>query len=163
MNGFVSKKKMKGESMRVLGVDPGINGALVILEDLQPIEWLHMPTYLIGTHNRVNCSVVGNFINGARVDVAIVEKVGAMPGQGVTSMFSFGHAVGSIMGVLGAFMIPTTLVTPQSWKKESGIIGKDKDASRSKAIELWPDWRDLDKKIKGQALADAALIARYGK
>jgi|APCry1669189883_1035261.scaffolds.fasta_scaffold28269_2 crossover junction endodeoxyribonuclease RuvC len=163
MNGFISKKQMKGESMRTLGIDPGINGALVIIEDGEPIEWMHMPTYLIGSHNRVNCSALGNFIMGSRVDVAIVEKVGAMPGQGVTSMFSFGHAVGSVMGVLGAFIIPTIQVTPQSWKKEAGILNKDKDASRSKAIEIWPNWRDLDKKIKGQALADAALIARYGK
>ena len=163
MNGFISKKKMKGESMRVLGIDPGISGALVVMEDGQPIEWMHMPTHLIGSTNRVTCSALGNFINGCRVDVAVIEKVGAMPGQGVASMFSFGHAVGSVMGVLGAFIIPTIHVTPQMWKKEFGILNKDKDASRSKAIEFWPGWRDLDAKIKGQALADAALIARYYK
>ena len=117
MNGFISKKQMKGESMRTLGIDPGINGALVIIEDGEPIEWMHMPTYLIGSHNRVNCSALGNFIMGSRVDVAIVEKVGAMPGQGVTSMFSFGHAVGSVMGVLGAFIIPTIQVTPSLGRK----------------------------------------------
>jgi crossover junction endodeoxyribonuclease RuvC len=163
MTGYISKKQMKGDTMRILGIDPGINGALVVIEDGQPIEWLHMPTYMVGKANRVNCSALGNFINGCRVDVAIIEKVGAMPGQGVTSMFSFGHAVGSVMGVLGAFIIPTIQVTPQQWKKEAGIIGKEKDGSRSKAIEIWPDWRELDAKIKGQALADAALIARFGK
>ena len=66
------------------------------------------------------------------------------------------------MGVLGAMGIPHTLVTPQAWKKDAGLIGKDKDAARARAIQLWPSWRDLDAKGKGQAYADAALIAMYG-
>ena len=85
-----------------------------------------------------------------------------MPGQGVSSMFSFGHAAGTVSGVLAALHITTTLVAPASWKKAAGLIGTDKDAARSRAIQLWPKWRDLDAKIKGQALADAALIARFG-
>jgi crossover junction endodeoxyribonuclease RuvC len=84
-----------------------------------------------------------------------------MPKQGVASSFNFGHNVGTIMGVLGALYIPHTLVTPQAWKKAAGLIGTDKDAARARALQLWPTWRDLDKKAKGQALADAALIARY--
>jgi crossover junction endodeoxyribonuclease RuvC len=86
-----------------------------------------------------------------------------MPGQGVTSMFNFGHSCGTVMGVLGAMGLPHTLVTPQAWKKQAGLIGTDKDAARSRAIQLWPKWRELDKKGKGQALADAALIAAYGE
>jgi crossover junction endodeoxyribonuclease RuvC len=86
-----------------------------------------------------------------------------MPGQGVASMFSFGHSAGVIQGVLGAFEIPVVMVTPQSWKKRAGIIGQDKDASRSKAIQMWPKWRELDKKGVGQAYADAAFIALYGE
>jgi crossover junction endodeoxyribonuclease RuvC len=77
-------------------------------------------------------------------------------------MFSFGHSAGVLQGVLGAFEIPVTMVTPSTWKKRAGLIGQDKDAARVKAIQMFPSWRDLDKKGKGQALADAALIAIYG-
>jgi len=77
-------------------------------------------------------------------------------------MFSFGHSAGVIQGVLGAFEIPVTMVTPNMWKTRARLTGLDKDASRVKAIQMYPYWRDLDKKGKGQALADATLIAIYG-
>ena len=85
-----------------------------------------------------------------------------MPGQGVASMFSFGHSAGVVQGVLGAYRMPVKMVTPQSWKKRAGLIGKDKEAARTLAIQMWPEWRDLDKKGAGQAFADAAFIALFG-
>lgn len=94
--------------------------------------------------------------------IVYVEQVGSMPGQGVASMFSFGHAAGVIQGVLGAFRMRVKMVTPQAWKKKAGLLGKNKDASRTLAIQTWPDWRELDKKGAGQAYADAAFIAFYG-
>ena len=148
--------------MRVLGVDPGLAGAFVLLEDAQPIEWGVMPTKVEGSNKRINASALAAVWRFANIDVAYLEQVGAMPNQGVTSMFTFGHATGTIRGVLGALEIPVRLVTPQAWKKGAGLLNKDKDAARSLAIQLWPDWRVLDKKGEGQALADAALIARYG-
>jgi len=147
--------------MKILGIDPGLTGALVILDNKNPIEWMRMPVYMVGKSNRVNAAALAAFINDAKVDSAVIEQVGAMPGQGVTSMFTFGHACGTIMGVLGAIGIPHSLVTPQAWKKQAGIIGKDKDASRSRALQLWPHWRSLDKKGEGQAMADAALMAYF--
>ena len=149
--------------MRVLGIDPGLSGAYVLLEDGMPIEWDRMPTYLVGKNNRVNTAALAFVLRNLNIDKAMVEQVGAMPGQGVTSMFTFGHAVGSVMGVLGALEIPVTNVTPQAWKKAAGVNGKDKDEARSKALQLWPHWRELDKKGAGQAFADAALIGRYGQ
>ena len=77
-------------------------------------------------------------------------------------MFNFGHSCGTVMGVLGAISMPHTMITPQAWKKAAGLIGTDKDGARARAMQLWPSWRELDKKGKGQALADAALIALYG-
>jgi crossover junction endodeoxyribonuclease RuvC len=152
--------------MIMLGIDCGLSGALVALHKQEPIEWLVMPTYTVGSHKRVNCAAVSAWIcNLQHIEPdnihAYVELVGAMPKQGVTSMFSFGHASGSIMGILAALEISHTLVTPQSWKRKAGLLGQDKDAARSKAIQIWPYWRELDKKGKGQALADAALIARH--
>jgi crossover junction endodeoxyribonuclease RuvC len=150
--------------MKVFGIDPGATGAIVLLEDDEPIEWMIMPTYKVGSATRVNASELTNFLDqGKYVDHVYVEQVGAMPGQGVTSMFNFGHSCGTVMGVIGALGYSHTMVTPQKWKKNAGLIGTDKDASRARAIQLWPDWRDLAQKGKGQAYADAALIARYSK
>lgn len=149
--------------MRTIGIDPGATGAIVLLDNLLPIEWMAMPTSKIGTTTRVNAAALADFMRESLVDHTYVEAVHAMPGQGVSSMFNFGHSCGTILGVLGALGIPYTMVTPQSWKKAAGLIGTDKDAARARAIQLWPSWRELDKKGKGQALSDAALIALYGE
>lgn len=148
--------------MRVIGIDPGATGAIVLLEDGVPIEWEEMPVMTVGKTTRVNASALSFFLAQTEAHHTYVEAVHSMPKQGVASSFNFGHNVGTIMGVLGALGMPHTLVTPQAWKKAAGLIGSDKDASRTRALQLWPEWRDLDKKAKGQALADAALIARYG-
>lgn len=146
-----------------IGIDPGANGAIVVMDEkFNLIEWADMPTVKVGSNIRVNgaelCALLEDFDTGH----AYLELTGAMPGQGVSSMFSFGHANGVVSGVLAAMRITSTLVTPQAWKKRAGLIGTDKDAARSRAIQLWPAWRDLALKGKGQALADAALIARFG-
>ena len=153
-----------------IGIDPGVSGALVLLLDgtKTPLEWTRMPTMVVGTGRRVDCSEVARWIEKclcgpADIAFAYLELVGAMPGQSPNSMFSFGHATGSIVGVLAAMQIPVTHVTPQAWKRRAGLIGKDKDAARSRAIQLWPAWGALGKKGEGQALADAALIARFGE
>jgi crossover junction endodeoxyribonuclease RuvC len=135
---------------------------LVLLENHLPIEWTLMPTRVVGSSTRINAAALANWIENCDTQMVCVERVSAMPGQGVSSMFNFGHNVGTVMGVLGALRLPYRLVAPQTWKKQANLLGTDKDAARSRAIELWPDWRDLDKKIAGQAFADAALIARFG-
>jgi crossover junction endodeoxyribonuclease RuvC len=148
--------------MIVVGIDPGASGAIVMLDDGVPTEWMMMPTVKVGSATRVNATALSSFFDSFEIQHVFVEQVGAMPGQGVASMFNFGHNVGTVMGVLGAMRIPHTLVPPQRWKKAAGLIGTDKDAARARAIQLFPDWRELDKKGAGQALADAALIARFG-
>jgi len=151
-----------------IGIDPGCSGALVLLDSYGPIEWERMPVVKVGSNSRVNAAALAEILRQweRRADGftghTFIENVGAMPGQGVTSMFTFGHATGVVAGVIAALQIPHTLVTPQSWKKRAGLIGKDKDAARSRAIQLWPQWRDLDAKGAGQAFADAALLARFG-
>lgn len=145
-----------------IGIDPGASGAIVIMEGVALIEWATMPTIKVGTQTRVNAAALAAMLRDFDAGHAYLEQVGAMPGQGTASMFSFGHAAGVVAGVLGAMAITTTLVTPQAWKKRAGLSGTEKDAARSRAIQLWPSWRALDAKGKGQALADAALIARFG-
>jgi len=148
----------------IIGIDPGASGAIVMLENGNPIEWMHMPTYKTGSITRVNGSEIANFFSDKNDDIShvFIEQVWAMPGQGVSSMFNFGHSCGTVMGVISALNYPHTLISPVFWKNKIGIIGKGKDGSRARAIQLWPEWRDLDKKSKGQALADAALIALVG-
>ena len=146
-----------------IGIDPGCSGAIVVMDRRwNLIEWDLMPVIKVGKASRVNSAALADMLRDFDDGEAYVEQVGSMPGQGVSSMFSFGHAAGVVAGVLGAMQIPVTLVTPQAWKRSACLIGKDKDAARTRAIQLWPAWRDLDLKGKGQALADAALIARFG-
>ncbi|WP_256670200.1 hypothetical protein [Pseudomonas sp. L-22-4S-12] len=129
---------------------------------------LHMPTMKQGTKNRVNGAALAAFLREQPVSHAFLEQVGAMPGggerkMGAASAFSFGHGAGVVEGLLQGLGIPYTLVPPQTWKKRAGLQGQDKDAARTRAIQLYPGIRDLDLKGKGQALADAMLIARYGE
>lgn len=145
----------------IIGIDPGCSGAIAVLdENGGHIAHMLMPTMKVGKGNRVNGAALAAFLREHVECHAYLEKVGAMPGQGVTSTFTFGHAAGVAEGILQGLGIPYTLVTPQSWKKTAGLIGKDKDAARTRAIQLYPELRVLDLKGKGQAVADAILIAR---
>ena len=149
-----------------IGIDPGCSGALAVMDaEGRHVAHLLMPTIKVGTKSRVNGAAVGAFLreNVTAGCHAYLEQVGAMPGQGVSSMFTFGHAAGVVEGLLQGLGIPYTLVTPQAWKRRAGLIGKDKDAARSRAIQLYPELRVLDLKGKGQAVADALLIARFGE
>lgn len=147
----------------VLGIDPGCSGALVLVtEQGGYIDHLPMPTIKVGTKSRVNGAAVSAWLRQYGITHAYLEQVGAMPGQGTASMFTFGNAAGVAEGILQGLNIPYTLVTPQAWKKSAGLIGSDKDAARSRAIQLYPELRALDAKAKGQAIADALLIARFG-
>jgi crossover junction endodeoxyribonuclease RuvC len=146
----------------ILGIDPGCSGALVLVtEQGGYIDHLAMPTIKVGTKSRVNGAAVAAWVRQYGIAHAYLEQVGAMPGQGTASMFTFGHAAGVAEGILQGLNIPYTLVTPQAWKKSAGLIGSDKDAARSRAIQLYPELRALDAKAKGQAIADALLIARF--
>lgn len=147
-----------------IGIDPGCSGAIVILgEKLNYVGHMLMPVLKTGKSTRVNGAAVAAFLRQFNLEDthAFIEQVGAMPGQGVVSMFTFGHAAGVVEGVLAAMEIEITKVAPQTWKKKAGLVGQDKDAARSRAIQLYPALRALDQKGNGQAIADAILIARH--
>lgn len=148
----------------IIAIDPGVTGCLTALdEDGDIVSHLQMPTIKVGTKNRVNSAEVAAWVKGLpEISHCYLEKVGAMPGQGTSSMFSFGHSAGIVEGIVSAIGIPLTLVTPQAWKKHAGLIGSEKDAARSRCVQLYPECREFDLKGKGQALADAVLIGRYG-
>lgn len=145
-----------------IGIDPGASGALVVIKGEQPVAWLHMPTILDGSATRVDAAVITDFLRQHPHLPVYLERVSAMPKQGIASAFNFGHSAGVVYGLARGLGHPVRMVTPSKWKRKAGLSGTEKDACRSKASMLWPQWKELQAKIKGQALADAAFIACYG-
>lgn len=152
--------------MRLLGVDPGVSGALALLEDGRFVAAADMPTIArskTGKKQQVNGAEVARLLREWSPDAAVVELVNAMPakgrGMGAASAFNFGESAGVIRGVLAALAIETHYVTPQVWKKLAGLSGSDKEASRMRAVTLWPDAPLGRKKDAGRA--EALLIARF--
>ena len=153
--------------MIIIGVDPGVSGGISILENKKVIEVFDMPTMIDGKKNKrqVNGSQVTNIIK-ENVDTnkettVVVEHVNAMPGQGVTSMFNFGQSFGVIKGVCAALSLPIYFVRPTKWKKHFNLIKTNKEAGRTKAIELYPEISGKLSRKKDSNKADAILIARY--
>ena len=155
--------------MIIFGIDPGVSGAISILENKKVIEIFDMPTMIDGKKNKkqVNGSQVTNIIK-ERLDsekekeiAVVVEHVNAMPGQGVTSMFNFGQSFGVIKGICSALSLPIYFVRPTKWKKHFNLIKTNKDASRTKVIEVYPKISSKLSRKKDSNKADAILIARY--
>ncbi len=148
----------------IIGFDPGNTGAIAVLTDDKEFIAVHdMPVMANGKKNQVNAAEVARIINIYAAEnscFVVIEKVGAMPGQGVTSMFNFGMGFGVIQGVVAARELPFVLVTPQKWKKAASLIGKEKDNARTLAQQLYP-LAPLGRK-KDIGRADALLIARFG-
>jgi len=150
--------------MIIFGVDPGVSGAISVLENKKVIEVFDMPTMIDGKKNKkqVNGSQVTNIIkerlNDDKEIIVVVEHVNAMPGQGVTSMFNFGQSFGVIKGICSALSLPIYFV---KWKKHFNLIKTNKDASRTKVIETYPEISSKLSRKKDSNKADAILIARY--
>ena len=153
--------------MIIFGIDPGVSGAICVLENKKVVEIFDMPTMIDGKKNKkqVNGAQVTNIIkdklNLSKEIVVVVEHVNAMPGQGVTSMFNFGQSFGVIKGICAALKLPIYFVRPTKWKKHFNLIKTNKDASRTKVIEAYPNISSKLSRKKDSNKADAILIARY--
>ena len=155
--------------MLIIGIDPGISGSICFFEDGKILDVVEMPTMTEGKKNKrqVNGSQIYNEISKRieRVDKknikVIIEQVSAMPGQGVTSMFNFGQSFGILKGICSAMQLPMYFVRPAKWKKYFSLINSEKDASRTKAIEIFPYFSSNLSKKKDSNKADAILIASY--
>ena len=153
--------------MIVFGIDPGVSGALSIYENKKLKEVIDMPTMSEGKKNKKQINAaqlsleIKQRINGSSETAVVIEHVTAMPGQGVTSMFNFGQSFGVIKGICSALTLPIYFVRPVKWKKHFNLIGSSKDASRTKAIELFPSFSNDMAKKKDTNKADAILIGRY--
>ena len=155
--------------MFIIGIDPGISGAICFFENGKVKDVIDMPTMSDGKKNKkqINGRQIYNEIlsrinnypqDGVRV---VVEQVSAMPGQGVTSMFNFGQSFGVLKGIFSAMQIPMDFISPVKWKKHYNLINTQKDSSRTKAIEFFPYISSKLSRKKDANKADAILIASF--
>ena len=155
--------------MLIIGIDPGISGSICFFMDGRVINVINMPTMTEGKKNKkqVNGAQVYNEISNqvkkfeSRDIRVIIEQVSAMPGQGVTSMFNFGQSFGILKGICSAMQLPMYFVRPAKWKKYFNLINSEKDASRTRAIEIFPYFSSQLSKKKDANKADAILIANF--
>ena len=154
--------------MLIIGIDPGISGSICFFENGKIIEVIEMPVMTEGKKNKkqVNGAQIYNEflkrINNKDDDIRVViEQVSAMPGQGVTSMFNFGQSYGILKGICSAMQLPMFFVRPAKWKKYFNLINSQKDASRTRAIEIFPYFSSQLSKKKESNKADAILIASF--
>ena len=153
--------------MKVIGIDPGLSGAIAILENNKVINIFEIPVMSEGKKNKrqLNSALLVNLIkeniNQDEEVAVVVEQVNAMPGQGVTSMFNFGQTFGALKGICAALELPIFFVRPSKWKKHFELINSSKDASRTKAIEMYPQLSKQLAKKKDVNKSDAILIARF--
>ena len=155
--------------MLIIGIDPGISGSICFLDNGKILDVIEMPIMTDGKKNKkqVNGSQVYNEVtkrikqfekNQIRV---VIEHVSAMPGQGVTSMFNFGQSFGILKGICTAMQLPMYFVRPAKWKKYFNLLNSEKDASRTRAIEIFPYFSSQVSRKKDSNKADAILIASF--
>jgi crossover junction endodeoxyribonuclease RuvC len=155
--------------MLIIGIDPGISGSICFFQDGKIIDVVEMPTMTEGKKNKkqVNGSQIFNEISEKikKLDKkeikVVIEQVSAMPGQGVTSMFNFGQSFGILKGICSAMQLPMYFVRPAKWKKYFNLINSEKDASRTRAIEVFPYFSSQLSRKKDSNKADAILIASF--
>ena len=155
--------------MLIIGIDPGISGAICFFEDGQVKEIIDMPVMADGKKNKrqINGSQIYNELlkrtnKFQKKDIIVViEQVSAMPGQGVTSMFNFGQSFGVLKGICSAMQLSMFFIRPAKWKKYFGLIKTEKDASRTKVIEIFPYISSELSRKKDSNKADAVLIASF--
>ena len=155
--------------MLIIGIDPGLSGSICFFQDGKILDVIEMPTMTEGKKNKkqVNGSQIYNEICKIKKDIEkqeiriVIEQVSAMPGQGVTSMFNFGQSFGILKGIFSAMQLPVFFVRPAKWKKYFNLLNSEKDASRTKAIEIFPYFSSRLSKKKDSNKADAILIASF--
>ena len=155
--------------MLIIGIDPGISGSICFFQDGVINDVVEMPTMTEGKKNKkqVNGSQIFNEIKERvkKIDnkdiKVVIEQVSAMPGQGVTSMFNFGQSFGILKGICSSMQLPMYFVRPAKWKKYFNLINSQKDASRTKAIQIFPYFSSQLSRKKDSNKAEAILIASF--
>jgi crossover junction endodeoxyribonuclease RuvC len=150
----------------VIGIDPGLHGAIAVHNGQRIVYLVDMPTVQFSNariKHRVDGALLAQLLEPYANDcrLAVVERVAARPGEAASGAFCFGFTSGCILGVLGALRVPVTLPMPVTWKRAMKL-GKDKNLSRARAIEMFPDMATMLGRIKDHDRAEAILLAAYG-
>ena len=148
--------------MIYIGIDPGKKGGVAVIKDLTDERMVEVYPYSDDTL-KAACKEISS--RGADNAFCVVEKVGAMPKQGVTSTFNFGKSFGYILGVLEANGIPYQLISPQRWKKHFSL-NNDKNKSIQTAKRLFPSVSLLPTdrcRVESDGMAEALLMAEFAR
>lgn len=145
--------------MIIAGVDPGMSGAVAVINDFTDCEATDMPVHGSDKLKRVNVVRLSEFLSSRDVEFAVVEEVNANPKFGLTN-FRFGGAFFDVLAVLDMLAIPFTTVKPAEWKKAMRVTA-DKLTSRRKATELLPNAYRQFEMVKDSGKAEAALLALW--
>ena len=157
--------------MIYIGIDPGLNGAVGVVFDAMkdPVVY-DTPTMVVSgvkdkrVYNTAAMALLLKPFSTIDNVLVVLESVHSMPKQGVASSFSFGQGLGMWQGIIAAFGMPLEMPSPQRWKKEIlADQGKDKDASRFKAIQLYPALASQLSRKKDDGRAEVILMAEYGR
>ena len=151
--------------MKILGIDPGINGGIAIIEIVDVptvIDAIDIPTIGTGAKERVDVLAIQKWIEQHRPALAFIERAQAMPKQGASSGFKYGKATGALESTIALSGIPVEIVEPSVWKRALRLPGKDKEAARQRALELFPHAHALLARKRDHGRAEAALVALNG-
>lgn len=148
--------------MIVLGVDPGLSGGLAVCDGYRLLDVIDVPTVGEKAKRRVDSIGVIRFLQKHGPQHAVIERAQAMPDQGASSGFVYGRAVGALEACVEGMMIPHTIIEASAWKKAHGLIGRDKEGSRQRALALFPSAHALLARKLDHNRAEAALMAHFG-
>ena len=153
-----------------IGIDPGISGALALIDDerVHAVEDMPVIAKSSGKGQQVSAALLAAVLERWLADLmalppVYLERVSAMPKQGVTSVFSFGRSFGNAEAVVQTLKLPLTYVSPQLWKRRANLLKAEKDASRARAIQLYPTAAEQLTRKRDGGRAEAILIGRFGE
>jgi crossover junction endodeoxyribonuclease RuvC len=153
--------------MRYLGIDPGLAGGLAIVEAIDGtapalVEAIDIPVIGSGAKQRVDAIAIKKFIAKHEPALALIERAGVMPKQGVASGFKYGRAAGALEAVVALCAVPIEIVEPSVWKRTFKLRGQDKEGARQLALQTFPGAHASFARKRDHQRAEAALIALYG-
>lgn len=147
--------------MIVVGIDPGVTGAIAIHDGGSLVYLTDMPEHGGRTDGAGLADILETHAAGERVAVYL-EDTHAMPKNGSVASYSLGLNTGIVIGVVQTLRHPLVRVRPMAWKSKLSVTRRDKNETRGIVRELYPSWSSSFVRVKDHNRADAVLISRYG-
>ena len=149
---------------KIIGIDPGLSGACAVLEEGKFTTFFDTPIFKVGSKKEYNINEMAKFLSSHITASVFIEKQLPIPRQSSQSTFKTGYGFGLWVGIITTLNLPYTIVHPKTWKKKMlKDMPKEKDASRSRAIQLFPNTADHLNLKKHHDRAEALLLAEYGR